>query len=108
MFQSQDPLHNPCSSFYQLLSAQQPQWPPVFPECSGREKVDLPLSVPHGTTVLALCFREGVVIAGDRRATEGSAISERRIEKVHKTDQYSAIAIAGAAGPCLDLSLIHI
>ena len=65
----------------------------------------LPLEqVPQGTTVLALKYEGGSVIAGDRRATEGFQISGRRIEKVFKVDQFSAIAIAGAAGPCLEMA----
>lgn len=60
--------------------------------------------VPFGTTVLALKYTDGVVIAGDRRATEGFHIADRKIEKVFKVDEYSAMAIAGAAGPCLELA----
>ncbi|HTL62422.1 MAG TPA: proteasome subunit beta [Nitrospira sp.] len=63
-----------------------------------------PLSVPHATTVLAVKYLRGVVIAGDRRATEGFQIAERRIEKVFKIDDYSAMAIAGAAGPCIEMA----
>ena len=54
--------------------------------------------------MLAIKYREGVVIAGDRRATEGFQIAERRIEKVFKIDDYSAMAIAGAAGPCIEMA----
>lgn len=64
---------------------------------------DLP-PLPKGTTVLALRYGEGAVIAGDRQATEGTQIATRRIEKVFKADEYSAIAIAGVAGPCLELA----
>lgn len=60
--------------------------------------------LPKGTTVLALKYRDGVVIAGDRQATEGTLIATRRIEKVFKADEHSAIAIAGVAGPCLELA----
>ena len=60
--------------------------------------------VPHGTTILALKFKDGVIMAGDRMATEGYQVSDRRIEKVYKTDDFSAIAIAGAAGPCIELA----
>lgn len=59
---------------------------------------------PHGTTILALRFRDGALIAGDRQATEGFQVSSRRIEKVYKSDEYSAIAIAGVAGPCIELA----
>lgn len=62
------------------------------------------MPVPQGTTVLALKYREGVVMAGDRRATEGFQIADRRIEKVFRIDEYSAMAIAGAAGPCIEMA----
>jgi proteasome beta subunit len=42
-------------------------------------------------------------MAGDRRATAGMTIASRRIEKVFPADDSSAIAIAGAAGPAVDL-----
>lgn len=61
------------------------------------------VSVPHGTTIAAVRFSEGVVMAGDRRATEGNFIAHRRIEKVFAADKYSAIGIAGAAGPAIEM-----
>lgn len=60
-----------------------------------------PRSMPeivHGTTIVALIFDGGVLIAGDRRATSGNVIAQRDIEKVFITDSFSAAAIAGAAG----------
>lgn len=62
------------------------------------------MTVPQATTVLAIKYQQGVVIAGDRRATEGFQIADRRIEKVFKIDEYSAMAIAGAAGPCIEMA----
>jgi proteasome beta subunit len=59
--------------------------------------------VPHGTTVTALRYANGVVIAGDRRATEGFAIAQRDIEKVFPADDYSAVAIAGVAGTGIEM-----
>lgn len=61
-------------------------------------------SVPTGTTILALKYQGGVVMGGDRRATEGSQIASNRIEKVYAADAHSAIAIAGTAGPCIELA----
>ncbi len=61
------------------------------------------LSVPHATTVVALRFADGVVMAGDRRATEGHAIAHRAMEKVFPADRWSAVAIAGAAGPAVEM-----
>jgi proteasome beta subunit len=57
----------------------------------------------HGTTVAALRFADGIVMAGDRRATEGHAIAHRSMEKVFPADRYSAVAIAGAAGPAVEM-----
>jgi proteasome beta subunit len=57
----------------------------------------------HGTTVVALRYADGVVMAGDRRATEGHAIAHRSMEKVFPADRFSAVAIAGAAGPAVEM-----
>jgi len=59
--------------------------------------------VPHGTTVLAIRYGDGVVMAGDRRATSGHLISHRSIEKVFPADRWSGVAIAGAAGPAMEM-----
>jgi proteasome beta subunit len=85
------PLSIPESSFPQNTISPEP-WPPPPP------------AIPYGTTVLAIKYQGGVVIAGDRRATEGFQIADRRIEKVFKIDEYSAMAIAGAAGPCIEMA----
>src|SRR5207249_11014097 len=69
----------------------------------GASELRLTEAVPFATTVLALRCADGVVMAGDRQATEGFEISSRRIEKVYKADDYSVIAMAGAAGPCLEM-----
>jgi proteasome beta subunit len=61
------------------------------------------LQVPHGTTIVALTFSDGVVIAGDRRATAGNVIAQRDIEKVFITDSHSAVGIAGSAGIALQM-----
>jgi proteasome beta subunit len=59
--------------------------------------------IPHGTTCVAIRFADGVVLAGDRRATSGHQISHRTIEKVFEADRHSGIAIAGAAGPAIEM-----
>lgn len=61
------------------------------------------IEVPHGTTCIALRFADGVLIAGDRRATMGSLIANRDMEKVVQTDEFSAVAIAGAAGRAMEM-----
>src|SRR5574337_362376 len=97
----------PGSSFFDLLrqcrSELLPQMQVRFEELSQAEIRELK-GTPHGTTILAMRFRDGALIAGDRQATEGFQVSSRRIEKVYKSDEYSAIAIAGVAGPCIELA----
>jgi proteasome beta subunit len=61
------------------------------------------LSVPHATTCVALRYADGVVMAGDRRATSGNIISHRSMEKVVQADKFSGVAIAGAAGPAIEM-----
>jgi proteasome beta subunit len=53
------------------------------------------LELEHGTTIVAATFAGGVVIAGDRRATQASMISKRDVRKVFRTDDYSAAGVAG-------------
>jgi proteasome beta subunit len=59
--------------------------------------------VPHATTCVAMRFADGVVMAGDRRATSGNLISHRGMEKVVQADRFSGVAIAGAAGPAMEM-----
>jgi proteasome beta subunit len=58
----------------------------------------------EGTTILSLIYADGVIIAGDRQATGGFQIGERRVQKVYEVDGHSAIAIAGVAGPCIEMA----
>src|SRR5437588_11772908 len=60
--------------------------------------------LPHGTTVVAIRYASGVVMAGDRRATAGYMIANRRVDKVFRADDLSAVAIAGAAGPAIEMT----
>ncbi|GAA1750837.1 proteasome subunit beta [Luedemannella helvata] len=58
---------------------------------------------PHATTIVAVSYLGGVVMAGDRRATMGNLIASRDIEKVHPADAYSLVGIAGTAGVGIEL-----
>lgn len=64
---------------------------------------EMATGVPHGTTVLGLIYADGVLVAGDRRATAGYTIADETMQKVFPADDYSAIAIAGAAGMAVEL-----
>src|SRR5689334_15477615 len=58
---------------------------------------------PHGTTILAASHDQGVIMAGDRRATMGNIIAQRDMEKVYPADEYSAVGIAGTAGVAVEM-----
>jgi len=91
------------SSFFDLLRERGPSLLPQFAVETMERREGMP-QVPMGTTVLALRYRDGAVIAGDRQATEGYQVASRRVEKVYAADEHSAIAIAGAAGPCIEMA----
>ena len=61
------------------------------------------VEISHGTTVVASRYDGGVIIAGDRRATSGNLISHRTMQKVFPADRWSGVAIAGAAGPAIEM-----
>ncbi len=90
------------SSFYDLIRVEHNY---LLPRLQVPESVTLSslAQPPHGTTILALKYLEGVIVSADRQATEGYQVASRQIEKVYKADEYTAIAIAGAAGPCIEM-----
>ncbi|ALG84849.1 proteasome subunit beta [Gordonia phthalatica] len=59
--------------------------------------------IPHGTTIVAISYPGGVILAGDRRATMGNLIATRDVQKVYVTDEYSAAGIAGTAGIAIEM-----
>ena len=61
------------------------------------------VEAPHGTTIVAVTHANGVVMAGDRRATMGNIIAQRDIEKVFPADEYSVVGIAGTAGLAVEM-----
>jgi proteasome beta subunit len=90
------------SSFIELLASDHAR---LLPDWGQLVKAGLdPARLPHGTTVLAFKYADGVIVAGDRLATEGNRVASRDIEKVLPTDAHSLIAIAGAAGPALEMA----
>ncbi|MDQ4005512.1 MAG: proteasome subunit beta [Actinomycetota bacterium] len=89
-------------SFFNLVRSMGGE-PLGTPGSGGSSGEPLPALAPHGTTVIALRFAEGVIMAGDRRATEGYAIADSRMEKVFPADDHSVVGIAGVAGQAIEL-----
>jgi len=92
------PTTDPGPSFAELLRQIAPHQLPGAGIGRSNE-----LDVPHGTTVVAIRYEGGVIMAGDRRATAGYTIASRRIEKVFPADDFSGVSIAGAAGPAAEM-----
>ncbi|MDT3396685.1 proteasome subunit beta [Streptomyces sp. B1866] len=88
------------SSFMDFLAAHSPE---LLPGSRPLPPVEGAVQAPHGTTIVAVTFSGGVVLAGDRRATMGNLISQRDIEKVFPADEYSAVGIAGTAGLAVEM-----
>ena len=93
------PEHDPGPDFAGLLRLTSgPPLPPLRAAEPGQA-----LTVAHGTTVVALRDAEGVVMAGDRRATAGNIIAHHAMDKVFPADRFSAVAIAGTAGMAMEM-----
>ena len=87
------------SSFAEFLAA-------ASPDLLPNRLTAHPLA-PHGTTIVAAAYADGVVMAGDRRATAGNLIAQRDIEKVFAADDYSLVGIAGAAGIAVEIVRLY-
>ena len=93
------------SSFSDYLRRQAPQLLPVGG--AGDAGIAAGAQLAHGTTIVALNFPGGVVIAGDRRAIQGNVIASRDVKKVYITDDYTATGIAGTAAIAVEFARLY-
>lgn len=96
------------SSFTEFLADYNPEYLPgrrmdALGVPGGGGGGGLAAEVPHGTTIVAMTFPGGVLMAGDRRATAGNLIAQRDIQKVFPADEYSLVGIAGTAGIAVEM-----
>jgi proteasome beta subunit len=91
------------SSFSDHLRREAPQLLPTGSAPVAGSGADL----PHGTTIVALKYPGGVLIAGDRRATQGNMIASRDVQKVYITDDYTATGIAGTAAIAVEFARLY-
>ncbi|HET6383357.1 MAG TPA: proteasome subunit alpha [Armatimonadota bacterium] len=61
------------------------------------------LAETHGTTVIAVKYKDGVLNVGDRRATANNAIIYDRAEKIISLDDHSLIGISGSYARSLEV-----
>ena len=92
------------SSFSDFLRAQAPHLLPSGNPVSAGVPTDV---APHGTTIVALKYPGGVVMAGDRRATQGHMIASRDVQKVYITDDYTVTGIAGTAAIAVEFARLY-
>ncbi|NKQ52554.1 proteasome subunit beta [Amycolatopsis sp. K13G38] len=92
------------SSFTEFLKAQAPD---LLPWHRQQATFTREVDAPHGTTIVAVTFAGGVLIAGDRRATSGNMIASRDIDKIMVADEYSAVGIAGTAGIGVEMAKLY-
>lgn len=62
--------------------------------------------ITEATTVLAIKFKDGVLVAGDRRATAGNVVMYERAEKLINVDERSVLAIAGVPAVAFELARV--
>lgn len=93
------------SSFSEFLRLQAPELLPTGAGAAYTGGVGEQL--PHGTTIVALKYPGGVLIAGDRRSTQGNMIAGRDVQKVYVTDEYTATGIAGTAAIAVEFARLY-
>ncbi|WP_370517765.1 proteasome subunit beta [Mycolicibacterium sp. P9-22] len=96
--------HLNLSSFSDFLSRQAPE---LLPGGVSHTAPSGGVDLPHGTTIVALRYPGGVLIAGDRRATQGNMIASRDVQKVHIADDYAATGIAGTAAIAVEFARLY-
>lgn len=57
----------------------------------------------HGTTVIAVKYRDGVLNVADRRATAGMGVMYDRAEKILPLDDHTLIAISGSFAKAIEI-----
>lgn len=92
------------SSFSDHLRREAPE---LLPASVGGDAITPTSALPHGTTIVALKYPGGVLLAGDRRSTQGNMIAGRDVQKVYITDDYTATGIAGTAAIAVEFARLY-
>ncbi len=87
------------SDFYQLLKEQGYMFGVLGQAARGQE-------LTTATTILAFKYLDGVLVAGDRRATAGNMVMYDRTDKVLEIDRHSVMAIAGVPATAYEMARI--
>jgi proteasome beta subunit len=87
--------------FVQLLKEQGYRFPAPSQGMDGTNA-----EFTRGTTILAMRYRDGVLVAGDRRATAGNMVMYDRTDKVLEIDRYCVMAIAGVPATAYEMARV--
>jgi proteasome beta subunit len=93
------------SSFTDYLRSAAPELLPAG--IGSRDAITPSSQLPHGTTIVAVKYPGGVLLAGDRRSTQGNMIAGRDVQKVYITDDYTATGIAGTAAIAVEFARLY-
>lgn len=77
---------------------------PQFPQTGVTVQPAHPFQPLEATTVFAFHCSEGVVIAGDHRATAGNIVFSDKTEKILELDSHSLMAIAGVPATAFEMA----
>lgn len=91
--------------FLQVLQEQGYPMDKLFPSSNGNG-VAGHTDLTTGTTVFAMKYAEGVLVAGDRRATAGNVVMYDRTDKVLEIDRFSVMAIAGVPATAFEMARV--
>jgi proteasome beta subunit len=95
-------MHN--GDFWSLLKEKGYQLGPASLQASTTATALIP--VTQGTTIFSLKYQDGVLVAGDRRATAGTTVMYDRTDKVIDIDRYSVMAIAGVPATAFEIARV--
>jgi len=98
----QSDSHTSPGDFFELLEKSGYRWNARIDPSQHQNNI----KVTHGTTVLAFHFKDGVIVAGDRRATAGNSIMYERCDKVIPIDDYTLMAIAGVPATAFEMARV--
>lgn len=99
-------MDNPSSADIKLTLDQKPMRDTFQLPLRGISSYGKTLEIPEATTVVAMRYNEGIIIAGDRRATAGTAVVHDRAEKVLPIDTHSVLAISGAPAMAYEIARV--
>lgn len=93
----------PAAEDFAALLRRENLYPPAAALAGGAPSA---ITSTEATTILAFKFADGVLVAGDRRATAGNTVVYDRADKVLEIDKFSLMAIAGVPATAWEMARV--